>query len=228
MLRPRLQTWDLQTLPRVHEFIANSKNVQERIKRIYQRESTVIYPPTDVDFYAAPSSNLRPDEGFYLIVSALAPYKKVEIALEAFRRMNKRLVIIGEGQESQSLKRLAGPQTTFLGWLSNDELRSYYQTARALIFPGEEDFGIVPVEAMAAGCPIIALRRGGALETVVENKTGLFFDEATPKHLAEAVARFEQIPFNSSVIREHARIFNRARCEDAFRSYFIEYKSEMS
>ena len=226
-LRPFLQKWDLATLSRVHHFIANSENVRERIRRLYHREASVIYPPADVEFYSQGRADRNTDP-FYLIVSALAPYKRVEVALEAFRRLGKKLVIIGEGQESRVLRQKAGEHVQFLGWRSNEELRTYYQTARALIFPGEEDFGIVPVEAMAVGCPVIAFKKGGALETVVENKTGIFFDSSTAESLAEAVRRFESMRFDTAAIKEHARDFSRARCREAFRSYFVEYQDEMS
>ncbi len=231
VLRPFLQKWDLATLPRVHEFIANSENVSERIKRIYWRNSVVIYPPVDYEFYSkdvrSPTSDVgrRTSDGFYLIVSALAPYKNVDVALEAFRRLGKRLVIIGEGQESQKLKHSAGPHIEFLGWRANEELRSYYQSARALVFPGEEDFGIVPVEAMAAGCPVIALGKGGALETVIEGKTGVFFETPTPESLTNAIRRFETMRFDPGAISKHANMFSRARCREALRSYFVEYQA---
>jgi glycosyltransferase involved in cell wall biosynthesis len=226
-LRPFLQRWDLATLPRVHQFIANSKNVQERIARIYHRESSVIYPPADVDFY----SQEKPDrigEPYYLMVTALAPYKRVELALGAVQRLGKKLVIIGEGQESRSLRRQAGPHVQFLGWCSAEQLRTYYQNARALLFPGEEDFGIVPVEAMAAGCPVIALRKGGALETVIEHKTGVFFDQPTVDALVEAIERFEKLTFHPNEIRSQAQRFSRQHCVDALRATFVEYESEMS
>src|SRR5258706_2637007 len=223
-LRPFLQKWDLVTVPRVHQFIANSKNVQERIKRIYGRDSGLIYPPADVDFFQRPTSNVSRStldvesktlDEYYLVVSALAPYKRVDVAIEACAQLGKKLVVIGEGQESQRLKRAAGPKTEFLGWRSNEELRSYYQSARALLFPGEEDFGIVPLEAMAAGCPVIALKKGGTLETVVENKTGIFFDSPTAESLAQAIRRFESMRLGAAAIQEHAQMFSRARCREA-------------
>jgi len=229
MLRAPLQRWDVSTTSRVHHFIANSENVRARIRRLYQREADVIYPPVDVDFYSAGLTPRRPaQEAFYLIVSALAPYKRVDIAIEAFRRLGKKLVVVGEGQNSKSLRDSAGPQVQFLGWLSNQELRSYYQRCQALVFPGEEDFGIVPLEAMSAGCPVIAFRKGGALETVLENQTGLFFSAQTPESLMDAVQRFENTSFNSLTISKHAERFSRQRCASAFRSLFIEYKEEMS
>jgi glycosyltransferase involved in cell wall biosynthesis len=228
-LRPRLQRWDVATVPRVHQFIANSENVRARIRRIYQRDASVIYPPVDVEFYCRGVSARQPDrESFYLIVSALAPYKRVDIAIEAFRRMNRKLVVIGEGQERRRLKESAGSGIEFLGWLNQAELRSYYQRCRGLLFPGEEDFGIIPLEAMAAGCPVIAYRRGGALETVVENKTGIFFYAQTPQAIREAVKRFETLSFHPADVSAHAGRFNRQHCAAAFRSYFLEYASEMS
>jgi glycosyltransferase involved in cell wall biosynthesis len=231
-LRPHLQRWDVETVPRVHEFIANSENVRARIRRIYHRDASVIYPPVDVDFYSVRASRSdagrRTSDDFYLIVSALAPYKRVDIALEAFRRMNKKLIIIGEGQESRALKETCGPLAEFRGWLSDAELRSYYQRCRALLFPGEEDFGIVPLEAMAAGCPVIAYRKGGALETIAENRTGVFFDNQAPQSIVEAVQRFERMPFDAAAISAHAERFSRRHCEAAFRSYFLEYAPEMS
>src|SRR5207249_4227534 len=167
-------------------------------------------------------------EPFYLVVSALAPYKRVDIAIEAFRRLGKKLVVIGEGQDGKALRQGAGPNVEFRGWLSDEELRSHYQACRALIFPGEEDFGIVPVEAMAAGCPVIALLKGGALETVREDVTGVFFNEPTPEDLMGAIARFEKLTFNPARIRRHAQTFSRQRCQEALRSFFIEYRDQMS
>ena len=228
-LRPALQRWDLATVPRVHDFIANSENVRARIRRIYHREASVIYPPVNVDFYNQGALVRRPDpDPFYLIVSALAPYKRVDIALEAFRQMKKRLIVIGEGQESRALKETAGPYAEFPGWRSDAELRAHYQRCQALLFPGEEDFGIVPLEAMAAGCPVIAYRRGGAIETVAENRTGVFFETQTPQAIIEAVGRFETLSFHPADVSAHAERFSRQHCEAAFRSYFLEYASEMS
>ncbi|MFA5974884.1 MAG: glycosyltransferase [Elusimicrobiota bacterium] len=229
LLRQPLQQWDLRTVPRVHTFIANSQNVRERIQRIYHRDSQVIYPPVDHAFFSQGIENVpKPVEPFYLIVSALAPYKRIDLAIETFKQSGKKLVIIGEGQESAALQNQATPNIQFLGWMSNDALRSHYQQARALIFPGEEDFGIVPLEAMSAGCPVIAFRKGGALETVAEKKTGLFFDRQTSRDLMTAIESFEQTSLDRNAIRSHAERFSRDRCEQAFRSLFIEYRAEMS
>jgi glycosyltransferase involved in cell wall biosynthesis len=228
VLRKPLQRWDLRTLPRVNDFITDCKNIQERVRRIYNRDSPIIYPPVDYDFYSHEIRNPKNKDDFYLIVSALAPYKRVDIAIQAFQQLGRKLIVIGEGQESKALKKLAGPKIEFLGWRSNEELRSYYGTCRALIFPGEEDFGIVPVEANAAGCPVIAYRKGGALETITEDQTGIFFDDQTPQSVMEAVERFEKKSFDPSAISAQAERFSRQRCEAAFRSYFLEYDRKMS
>jgi len=228
-LRTPLQRWDVATVPRVHEFIANSENVRTRIRRLYHRESSVIYPPVNVDYYSQGARSRQPDpDPFYLIVSALAPYKRVDMAIEAFQRMKKRLIVIGEGQESRALMEAAGPYVEFRGWLSDAELRSHYLRCQALLFPGEEDFGIVPLEAMAAGCPVLAYRKGGALETIAENQTGLFFDDQSVESIVEAVQRFEKMSFDPVAISSHAARFGRQCCQAAFRSYFLEYASEMS
>jgi len=228
-VHPYLQRWDIRTLPRVTNFLANSENVRARIQRLYHRDAQVVYPPVDFDFYAA-DALLAPEEksDFYLVVSALAPYKRIDLALDACLRMKKRLVVIGEGQESRTLRHKGGAQVEFLGWRSGVELRDYFRHARALLFPGEEDFGIVPLEAMAAGCPVLALGRGGALETVIEGQTGYFFPETTVDSLCEAMQRLEKSPLDSVRIRERAARFSRAHCENAFRALFVEYKNEMS
>lgn len=228
--RPFLQRWDVRTASRVQHFLANSKNVQERIERIYHRESTVLYPPVDYDFYSS-----RPDQKdsektppFYLIVSALVPYKRVDLAIRAFNRFEKRLLIIGDGPDYQRLRAMAGPNIHFSGWLDGEQLRWHYARCQALIFPGEEDFGIVPLEAMSAGRPVLAYRKGGALETVVDGKTGTFFEEPTPDALLAALQRMESQRFNPQDIQKHAQNFSRQRCMNAFRQTFVEYASEMS
>ncbi len=227
--RPALQKWDRKTAANVNTFIANSHNVQNRIKRLYGRDSDVIYPPVDYGFYGAiPDAPLKSREDFYLVVSALAPYKRLDLALDAFAQLGRRLVVIGEGQDHSRLRAIAGPTVEFLGWRSNAELRSYYQRARGLIFPGLEDFGIVPLEAMATGCPVIAYAKGGALETVVEGKTGTLFRDQSVESLAQAVSRFETTVFDASVVQGRAQEFGQKECEKRFRRAFVEYKSEMS
>jgi len=211
----RLATWDAATAHRVHRFVANSRHVAGRIRRYYNREATIVYPPVDTVFYqpAAVSS-----ESHFLIVSALVPYKRIEIALEACRRAGARLRIAGDGPDRDRLQRMAGPDVTFLGPLSDEQLRDEYRRAHALIMPGEEDFGIVPVEAQACGRPVVALARGGALETVAEGETGVLFAEATAESLGDALARLERMSFDSTRIRASAERFSREHHTHAMRA----------
>ena len=163
MLRRWLQQWDVQSNTHVHSFIANSYNVAERIQRHYGRAACVVYPPIDWQSFQASHSH----EGFYLMVTAFAPYKKVDLAIEAANELGFPLKIIGHGQDEKRLKRMAGPSVEFLGWQPDHRVREYYSRCLAVLFPGEEDFGIVPLEAMATGKPVIAYGKGGVLETVI-------------------------------------------------------------
>ncbi len=163
MLRRKLQHWDLQSNAHVHRFIANSYNVAERITRQYGRSACVVYPPVDWQAFQASHSH----EGFYLIVTAFAPYKKVDLAIEAANELGIPLKIIGQGQDEKRLKQMAGPSVEFLGWQPDHRVREFYRRCLAVLFPGEEDFGIVPLEAMATGKPVIAYGKGGVLETVI-------------------------------------------------------------
>lgn len=206
-IAPRLREWDVRTSSRVHYFLANSENVARRIRNTYKREADVIHAPVDTSMF----SLSRRNEGFYLIVSALAPYKRVDLAIEVFNRLGKRLVIVGKGPETAKLRALAGRTIEFLGWQSDERLVRLYGSCRALVFPGIEDFGIVPLEAMASGKPVIAFRAGGALETVVDGATGIFFDTQTPEALEQALHVAETTRFNPSGIRRHAMRFDRAR-----------------
>jgi glycosyltransferase involved in cell wall biosynthesis len=187
---PYVREFDRRSAQRVDHFIANSRFVQKRIQNCYGRESTVINPPVDLEAFV-PSG--REPEDFYLVVSQLVPYKRIDIAIDAFNALGKRLVIIGRGSELESLKRRAGRTIEFLGSQPKEVLQDHYRRCRAFIFPGIEDFGITPLEAMASGRPVIALAAGGALETVVEGQTGYFFDEQTPEALAAAVRKFEAL-----------------------------------
>jgi glycosyltransferase involved in cell wall biosynthesis len=202
----KLKRWDLKTNDGVGRFIGISEHIRQRIRHCYGKEADVLYPPVEVD--AFDYSN-RPGD-YYLIVSRLNPYKRIELAIEACERTGRRLKIVGRGPFEPMLRRVAGPHTEFLGGVSFQELKRLLVGARAFIFPGEEDFGIAPVEAMAAGRPVIALARGGALETVVEGKTGLFFESPTIDCLSKALILFERMTFDPSVVRRHAERFNRA------------------
>jgi glycosyltransferase involved in cell wall biosynthesis len=212
----RLRDWDRRTADRVTHFIAISRTIQDRIRDCYGRPSTIIYPPVDTDFYTPAAVEREP---FYLVVSALAPYKRFDLAIDACRRLGRRLVVIGSGQSAQRLRRLAGPGIEFLGWQSDEVIRDYYRKANALLFPAEEDFGIVPLEAQACGCPVIALGRGGATETVrpldMDRPTGVFFAEQTVASVIAAIETFEanKSVFDPAVIRRHALPFQQSRYE---------------
>lgn len=221
VLRRPLQRWDLRTAGSPHYFIGNSRNVRERIERIYRRPAAVIYPP--VDTHRFPLS--RRDDGFFLIVSALVPYKRVDLAVKAVRETGDRLVIIGEGQDADRLRALAGPGVEFLGWRSTDEIRDYYGACSAVLFPGEEDFGIVPVEAMASGKPVVAFARGGALETVLETpelRTGVLFHEQTVASMADGIRRVRKERFDPERMRAFALGFDREVYKEKMKSFVLD------
>lgn len=218
-----IREWDRRTSDRVSHFIAISRTVQDRIRECYGRESDIIYPPVDTEFYTpAPV----PREDFYLVVSALAPYKRFDLAIEACRRLGRKLVVIGSGQDAKKLQAAAGPGIQFLGWQSDEAIRDHLRRAKALLFPGEEDFGIVPLEAQACGCPVIAFGRGGATETVrglgvLPEPTGAFFEEQTPESLVEAIERFERVAdrFDPRAARKQALLFRQERFESDLFNY---------
>jgi glycosyltransferase involved in cell wall biosynthesis len=204
----RLARWDAATAGRVHRFVANSRHVAGRIARYYNRTASVVYPPVDTTFYcpAAVSS-----ESHFLIVSALVPYKRIDLAIEGCRRAGARLRIVGDGPERHRLERQAGPDVTFLGSLPDEAVRDEYRRAMALLLPGEEDFGIAPVEVQACGRPVVAFARGGALETVVDGETGVLFNELTTESLHSALDRVSRLRVDSARLRAHADLFARAR-----------------
>jgi glycosyltransferase involved in cell wall biosynthesis len=213
----RIRHWDRRTAERVSHFVAISRTVQDRIRDCYGRQSVVIYPPVDTDFYVPAAV---PREDFYLVVSALAPYKRFDLAVEACAKLGRRLVVIGSGQDANKLKANAGPGVEFLGWQPDEAIRDHLRRARALLFPGEEDFGIVPLEAQACGCPVIALGRGGATETVrplgeAADPTGVFFAEQTADALIDAMGRFERDAdrFDPRAARRQAVLFRKERFE---------------
>lgn len=210
-----LRNWDVVSSNRVDFFVANSRNVKQRIYRHYRRDAEVIYPPVNTSKFLLGEKS----DNYYLIVSAFVPYKRVDLAIEVANRREDRLVIIGNGPDEKYLHSIAGPTIEFKKALSHDELIGFYQNCKALLFPGEEDFGIVPLEAQSAGKPVIAFGKGGALETVIDGKTGLFFYEQTIESLNEALTKFEQTVFNAALIREHALTFD----EKVFETKLTEF-----
>ena len=225
-----IREWYRRTASRVTHFIAISRTVQDRIRECYGRASDIIYPPVDTEFYTpAPV----PREDFYLVVSALAPYKRFDLAIDACRKLGKKLIVIGSGQDAKKLQAKAGSGIEFLGWQSDEAIRDHLRRAKALLFPGEEDFGIVPLEAQACGCPVIAFGRGGATETVrglgeSPEPTGVFFAEQTSDAVAEAIERFERDAdrFDPRAARKQAVLFRKERFEDELFAYLDRVTGE--
>jgi glycosyltransferase involved in cell wall biosynthesis len=199
-----LRAWDRRTAARVDRFVAISKHVRERIRAFYGRESDVVYPPVDID-RCTPGPEAA--GSFDLVVSALVPYKRVDLAVRAYNRLGYPLKIVGVGTDAGKLSALSGPNVEWLGWRSDQEVLELYRSCRLLVFPGEEDFGIVPLEAQACGRPVVAYGRGGALETVRADVTGVFFEEQTESALMDAVHRCASTRWDRSVIRRHAEQF---------------------
>jgi glycosyltransferase involved in cell wall biosynthesis len=205
----RLARWDAATASRVHRFVANSRYVADRIRRYYNREATVVYPPVDTVFYH-PAAQITPASHF-LVVSALVPYKRIELAMRACERIGAGLRIVGDGPERRRLEAQAAPNVEFVGRLTDEQIRDEYRRALAVLLPGEEDFGIVPVEAMACGRPVVALGRGGVTESVVDGETGVLFDEPDVETLAAALDRVARLRFDTVGLRASAERFSRAR-----------------
>ena len=204
----RLARWDAATAGRVHRFTANSAHVAGRIRRYYNRVATVVYPPVDTIFFH-PAASLPGSH--FLIVSALVPYKRIELAIAACERVGAALRIVGDGPDRRRLEAQAGPTVTFLGQRGDEDVRDEYRQARAVLLPGEEDFGIVPVEAQACGRPVVALGRGGALETVIDGENGVLFAEPSVEALAAALNRLESLRFDAAAIARSAARFSRER-----------------
>ncbi len=198
-----LQKWDLKTADRVDHFIANSQFVSERIKRTYKRESTVIYPPVDVDRF----SLYRQKENFYITASRLVPYKKTKLIVEAFSKMgDKKLVVIGAGEELEDIKAIASrvKNISVLGYCDDKAMAETISRAKGFVYAAIEDFGIVPIEAMATGTPVIALDDGGTAETVQDKVNGIHFEKQTIEDICDGVKRFETLEFDSQCVRDTA------------------------
>ena len=226
-----LARWDAATANRVHAFVANSGYVADRIARYYNRPASVLHPPVDTGFFtpgAAPGAagGAFKVEPYFLIVSALVPYKRIEVAIAAAHRLHAPLKIVGQGPDLDRLRTLAGPTVEFTGALSDDDLREVYRRATAVLLPGEEDFGIVPVEAMACGRPVIALARGGARETVRPGETGHLVADPTPEAFAAAMDDIRRHPLDPAVARNWALTFGVDRFEAALRTVLRDLEAQ--
>lgn len=221
----KLRLWDVRSANGVDAFVANSEFVARRIEKAYRRPARVIHPPVDIDAFAARSDR----EEFYVTASRLVPYKRVDVLVDAFARMpGKRLVVVGEGSQLKSLRAKATPNVSLLGYQGFDVLRSHLERARAFLFAGREDFGIVLAEAQAAGCPLIAYQKGGAAEIVrgsdCERPTGMLFDEQTPEAVVEAVEVFERESklFSAAACRANAERFSQGRFRREFHQHVMD------
>lgn len=217
----QLRIWDRVASMRPDYYIANSENIKKKIWKYYRRESQIIYPPVDVGrFQPVKKTEV---EDYYLISGRLVGYKRVDLAIAAFNDLGRPLYVIGDGPLRHQLEKQAGPNVKFLGRVSDEQLAHLYARAKAFIFPANEDFGIVPVEAMASGRPVIAFAAGGALETVREGVTGTFFKEQTPQCLIDTVRNFDESKYNSTTIRQYAFNFDEA----VFRKQFKEKTDQL-
>jgi glycosyltransferase involved in cell wall biosynthesis len=202
-----MRQWDFAAAQRADLVVAISEYVGHRVSKYYRRDWSVIYPPVE-------TARLKPASkrsDYYIVVSRLIPYKRVDLAVAAAKQLDVPLIVIGDGSERSRLEAMAGPKTQFLGRLSDAEIAEYYSKAKAFVFTADEDFGITPLEAMAAGAPVVAFGKGGALETVVEGETGTFFREQTPESVVEAMKRLGTMQFDPAKVRKHAEKFSEAR-----------------
>ena len=213
-----MRVWDYASSARVDVYVANSINVAKRIKKHYRRNAYVIHPPVRGNMF-----QISEEKGdFYLCVSRLQEYKRVDLAVKACTKLNVPLVVIGDGPEKQKLEKMAGPMIKMLGRVSDDVIREYYGKCKAFLFPGEEDYGITPLEAQASGRPVIAYGKGGALETVIDGETGVFFKEQTIESMIEAIQRAEKISFDKEKLRKHAMEFDESIFKDKLKRFVEE------
>lgn len=220
---PYLRRFDLASVETVDHFIANSETVRGRIRRFYQREATVIHPPVDTEFFQPLAGA---DTGnYYLVVSSLEPYKRIELAVQAFEHLGRPLWIAGSGSLRRPLERAAAENIRFLGYVPDGELRNLYQNCRAVVFPGIEDFGMVPVEAQACGKPVVCYGKGGATESVIDGKTGVYFHSQEPEALIQAVEKLDRMRWDDRLIRENSLRFSVSRFHDRMEAFL---KSRLS
>lgn len=218
IVMPRLRQWDVTSASRPDYYIAISKNIADRIRSIYRRDAAVIPPPVDCSRWRA----TRRPEGFFLIASRLRPYKRIDVAVQAFNALGLPLKIAGRGSDENRLRKMAGSNIEFLGFVSDEDLCDLYGQCEAFILPGEEDFGLTPLEANSAGCPVIALDAGGARETVLDGETGVLFSPAEPSALAKVVRSFDASAFDPDRLRAHAQNFSVERFEQRIRAFIAE------
>lgn len=218
----RLRVWDVSSAARVDDFIANSQFVRQRIEKYYRRQATVIHPPVDIDFFQPAA---KPSRDYFLLVSALVPYKNIGLVIEACRQLGEKLIIVGRGPEQKKLKKMAGQGSEFLPSVKAETLRELYQNARAFVFAGVEDFGIAFAESQACGTPVIALNRGGVRDIVSDGISGVLFNEATVIALKKAIQDSKRLDFDSAAIRESSLQFSAARFRAQFKQ-FISKKND--
>lgn len=218
----KMRTWDVISSNRVDYFIANSNYIAKRIKKIYNRESVVIYPPVDVNNFKLVDKK----EDYYFTASRMVPYKKIELIVRAFNKMpDKKLIVSGDGPEFNKIKKIAKANIELLGFIKSEALKTYLENAKAFVFAAEEDFGIIPVEAQACGTPVIAFGKGGVLETIIKNKTGVFFYKQEEESIINALKKFETLTFNYHDVRAHAIRFSKERFEEEIKSFVLhKYK----
>jgi glycosyltransferase involved in cell wall biosynthesis len=219
-IRSRLRHWDRETASKIDHFIANSRFVQNRIDQYYGRSSEVIYPPVDTHFFSPSSSTKRED--FYLAAGALVSNKRLDVVVNAFNKLKRRLVVAGSGPQLKALRKMAGPYVELRGWVTDEELRRLYQSAKALVMAAREDFGITAVEARACGCPVIAFAAGGASETVQDGVNGLFFAKQGVDEIVHAIGRFEAMTWPVEQVQRHVEIFSRESFQHRIRKVIAD------
>ncbi len=219
-VRKRLRQWDCDSARTVHYFLASSRFVQQRIRKYYGRDSEVICPPVNTQFFTPAFSDVRQD--FYLAAGALVPYKRFDLIVNAFRKLNRRLIVAGGGQQLNTLRKMAPENVEIRGWVTDEELRRLYRSAKALVMAAREDFGIVAAEARACGCPVIAFSAGGAAEIVQDAINGVLFNEQHANDVVDAIRRFEGMNWPAEQVQHRVEIFSRENFQARIRKFIAE------